>query len=189
MRCKYCNCLLEKCDNGVCRWCGKDNNIGFTSKDTNNVNFNMNHEHIKNEEFTTTADDLDNQLMKDYIGPNYQNLIQGGFSLPAFLFGTYYFCYRKFFSFGIILFFIEFFCGYIGVVIAHLISGFMFKSSYIAYAKTKIEQYRNFYSNYSYQQLSELCKEKGGVNPKFLIFPVIISIMMIVTALLFFLPL
>lgn len=187
MRCKYCNCLLEEYDKGICRWCGKDNNINLTSQTINNVNSSINHEHIKSEEFTTLDDGLTTELMKDYIGTNYEKLKNKGFSFMGLLFGPYYFCYRKFFSFGIVAFFIEFFCGYIGVVIVHLIGGFMFKSSYLAYVKAKIEQYRNSYPNYSYQQLSEICKEKGGVNPKFIIFPVIVSIMMIVTALLFYL--
>lgn len=179
MRCKYCNCLLEECDNGVCRWCGKDNNIGFTSKDVNNVNSNMNHEHIKNEEFTTTADDLDNQLMKDYIGPNYQNLIQGGFSLPAFLFGTYYFFYRKFWILGIISFVISCYAGIFGIIFTRLVGGFIFKNSYIDFVKKKIKQYRFDYPNYSYRQLSGMCESSGGVSISFLIFPIILYIIII----------
>lgn len=179
MRCKYCNCLLEEYDKGICRWCGKDNNDDFNRKNMNNVNSNINHEHIKNEEFTTLNDDLDNQLIKDYIGPNYQNLTRGGFSLPAFLFGTCYFCYRKFWILGIISITISIFTGIFGMICTRLVGGFIFKNSYIDYVKRQIQQYRSNYPNYSYRQLSAMCETSGGVNIGFLIFPIILYVIII----------
>ncbi|MCI8778460.1 MAG: DUF2628 domain-containing protein [Bacilli bacterium] len=185
MRCKYCNCLLEECDNGVCRWCGKDNNININSKFINKTYEEINHEHIKNEEFTTTNDDLDNQLIKDYIGPNYQNLIRGGFSLPALLFGTYYFCYRKFWILGIISFFISLLVGIFGIVFTRLVGGFIFKDSYIDFVRRKITQYRFDYPNYSYRQLSGMCETNGGVSIGFLVFPIILYIIIILIFIMF----
>ncbi len=177
MRCKYCNCLLEECDNGVCRWCGKDNNSN--DKIITKTYEKNDHEHIKNEEFTTTDDGLDIQLIKDYIGPNYQNLIQGGFSFPALLFGSYYFCYRKFWAFGIISFVLSFYTGIIGMILIRIVGGFIFKNYYIAYVKKKIKQYRFDYPNYSYRQLSGMCESNGGVSIGFLIFAIILYIIIL----------
>lgn len=185
MRCKYCNCLLEECNNGVCRWCGKDNNININSKFINKAYEEINHEHIKNEEFTTTNDDLDNQLIKDYIGPNYQNLTRGGFSLPAFLFGICYFCYRKFWILGIFSIIISIFTGIYGIIFTRLMGGFIFKNSYIDYVKRQIEQYRSNYPNYSYRQLSGMCKTSGGVSIGFVVFPIILYIIIILIFIMF----
>lgn len=178
MRCKYCNCLLEEYDKGICRWCGRDNNEKINNQ---NINKNFEHEHIKNEEFTTLNDDLITELMKDYIGQNYENLVTQNFSVVALLFGPYYIFYRKFFSLGITILILEFFLGIgiFSVTVVHIVSGFIFNKYYINHVKTKVTQYRLQYPNYSYEKLKGICTYNGGVSIGFIIYPIIVSIITI----------
>lgn len=126
----------------------------------------------------TNNDNSDKELLKLYVGPNYENIITGGFSFCTLFFGIYYLYYRKQHKYVLPLFIFQiimsvvygifslkigFLLSFIQFVIYFMIAK-NFKNNYIEEAKLKIGEIQNQTMNPEEQK--DLIKKAGGVNFK-----------------------
>ena len=182
MRCKYCNVLLEEYDKGICRYCGKDNHV------VGSIIESSTHQHIKSQDFINPNDSMTTELMKHFIGNNYDSILRGGFSIPSFIFGIWYLAYRKFWKLFIpLLFGYIFFAPFVVPLtfVINVILGIKFKKEYLKYVEEKIINIRNQNQNLSYEELKGICKANGGVNKNLILVCIIIGLMIIIPFLVF----
>lgn len=130
----------------------------------------------------------EDELLKLYIGQNYESIVNGGYSYCTLLLGLYYLYYRKQYSQAYMLLFIQ-----MGIVLAYcfllkdlwyiliflytaicFIIGASFKNNYVAKAKEKITETNN--QNISLDEKKEIIKKTGGVDNKVYILFISISI-------------
>lgn len=121
---------------------------------------------------------LEDELLKLYIGPNYESIVNGGYSYCTLFFGLYYLFYRKQYKLAYILIFIQ-----VGVILAnafairnlwyllsflnlaiYFIMGASFKKNYVENAKEKITEINK--QNISVDEKKEIVKKIGGVDNK-----------------------
>lgn len=110
------------------------------------------------------------ELLKAYIGSNYDNMMKRNFSIWAIIFGPLHYLYWKMYLQGGFLllfenFIIAFLNKYIGVyvyaiiVLLRLIYGATFKESYINHAINKV---MNIKKKYVTKNTNEICAKQGG---------------------------
>lgn len=160
----YCPRCGSKCieNEKFCRSCGEplkqewNTNQYYPSSD----NYNYNYSNI-----------TDETLEEAYVGPNYEKIKKGRFSIAAFFFGIYYLIYRKMWLYAL---------GWLALIIAgniliseyvsilslgiFIAAGIGFNKLYMQHVKKKIEKLKDQYSNRSKEELLKICKEKGGVS-------------------------
>ena len=119
---------------------------------------------------TTNTDD---ELLKAFIGQNYEKITSGSFNVAGFFFPTLYMFYRKMFAYALILFLVNL---AITILIANLIkipipigvinvlSGFFVNKVYIFHARKKITKIKAANSQKSLEELKAICTTKGGTN-------------------------
>jgi len=110
------------------------------------------------------------QLLRNYIGPNFDNMMKRNFSIWAIIFGPLYYLYWKMYLQGGFFllfenFIIAFLQKYIGVfvyliiLLLRLIYGATFKDSYINHAINKVMIIKKKYVT---KNTSEICAKQGG---------------------------
>jgi len=114
---------------------------------------------------------FEEQLLKAFIGNNYEKIAQKKFSVPALLLSWIYTLYRKIYLPSIIgmiaiilLGFLPSMVYYIIVFAFVIILGINFNKWYIEYAKKQIRKIKLNNQNISENELISICKEKGGTN-------------------------
>ena len=113
----------------------------------------------------------DDLLINAYIGKNAEKFKKGGFSVYTFLFGLFYVLYRKMWLLGIIWFlgvliisaFLPSFSELLTSVIGFVFS-FQFNNWYLKHVKEKVEKIKIENSNVSFDQLLNICANKGGTT-------------------------
>lgn len=109
---------------------------------------------------------MDNEnLLREFIGNNYEKIRGGGFNFAAFFFGPFYLFYRKMILWGTILFAIDFVVSTIITVpfLSLFISvaiGALFNKFYVEYAKTEVESIRMSNPH----NTLDACIKKGGTS-------------------------
>ena len=131
----------------------------------------------------------EDELLKLYIGPNYESIVNGSYSYCSLFLGIYYLFYRKQYSQAYMLLFIQ-----VGIILSYdfllvglsylllllyaiicLIIGASFKKNYVATAKEKIKEINK--QNISLDEKKEMIKKAGGVDNKaYLLFVVLLII-------------
>ncbi len=128
-------------------------------------------------------------FLKDYIGEDYNWIVEKPFNIYALLLSWMYFLYRKLYIIGIIGLAIT---GYvlrvtpnilpIYIIIVMVLSGILFNPIYLIISKIKVANIVNRYSDKSNQEIREICADKGGVNtPRALLIFLIFLIIMLFT--------
>lgn len=113
---------------------------------------------------------VDQSLEKAFIGKNYEQLMTTRFSFPAFLFGGYYFLYRKLYLYGILLILANLIMLivipelYLIWFIINIILGTYFNKIYQNFINKKIKRLKEINTSSSNTDLINLCKRKGGTN-------------------------
>ena len=108
-------------------------------------------------------------LLKIFIGKNYERITTREFNIPGFFLGTFYMLYRKIYLYGILIFILDliiinlFNNVYIGLLINLLIALFVNKI-YVSLAKSKINKIKNINKDKSDEEIEKICKEKGGTS-------------------------
>ncbi len=112
-------------------------------------------------------------LIKAYVGKNYDQLKTTKFSIPTFFFGIYYLLYRKMWLYALSLLALSIMC-IIGknlygikylyglVIIVNIIISLMFSKLYFKTVRKRIQKIKKL--NYTSQQLLNECTKKGGVS-------------------------
>lgn len=111
----------------------------------------------------------EDELIKAYIGPNYDKLLNSKFNVGAFLVTPLYLCYRKLFLYGFLLFIINLviinFTNFsmattaISVVIA-----IVFNKIYIPEVRKRVQKIKQKNPDKSLTELKEICAKKGGTS-------------------------
>lgn len=111
----------------------------------------------------------DEELLKEFIGENYEKITTKPFNFAGFFFTSLYMCYRKLFGYAIIAFILNLILLNVVKILAieiafNIIIGFIINKLYVATAKKKVAiiKYKN--PNASFDELKTLCAKKGGTS-------------------------
>lgn len=179
MKCTNCGANLKD-DASYCIRCGsKINSDGISI--SNNVN--KNRKSLNNY-------DLDN-LLKAYVGNNYNKFIYSSFSILYFLLGPIYGFARRMYSFSIIYIIVNSIVIYISskidqtlpIVLSFIlliIFSLNFKKQYINTAKVRVNKIIDNNLDLDIVMLQNKCSKKGGLNILFVILPILIIIISVI---------
>lgn len=114
---------------------------------------------------------LDEKLLEDYIGNNYNKITSEKFSFSAFFLSSAYLLYRKLYLYGILLMVVSnILLKIIGnmsnilIFIFIIVLGINFNKWYVEYAKKQVTKIKNQNQSATYEVLKQKCKTAGGTN-------------------------
>ena len=129
----------------------------------------------------------DEDLIKIYVGKNYEKIKKANFSLPTFFFGPIYFFYRKLYALGLGYALINIFIGISAlpiIIVIRVLLATTFSQLYLNIVKKRIEKIKQQNKNIDKETLKLRCKIKGGVNILVILILIIIlflSIILVIT--------
>lgn len=132
---------------------------------TNNTLQNNMDVHIPN-----NTNEIDEQLLNIYIGSNVEVIKGGKFSWCTFFFGPMYVIYRKMWLFAISwqvgYWILVLFVPHIRFLlfIAEIILSVEFNKIYVKHAREEITKIKNENPSKSFDEISNICGEKGGTS-------------------------
>ena len=156
-----------------------NNNLNEGQNLISNNNNNLNQNLISNDYSN------DEELIKAFIGPNYEKITHNIFNFSGFFFSFLYMYYRKMFLYGILLFLfstlINFFSkNFFPGIIINAILGLAFNQLYLYYVKNKITKIKNENPNLSNEELKNICASKGGTSIGKLFLGFILEIILVI---------
>lgn len=119
------------------------------------------------------------ELIKEYVGKNYDKIKNTKFSCPTFFFGPIYFLYRKLYAYAFIWILAIMIFGLLfpGLfLLTSIVIASTFPIIYLKTVKRKVLEIQTFNKNLPKDDIINLCRKKGGVN---IIFPLLIIIFII----------
>ena len=127
-------------------------NVGVTSQPTNNL-----------------ASTNDEELLRAFIGNNYEKITTRPFNFAGFFFTTFYMFYRKMFLYAILLFLVNLVVlnvinNFIVTLAFNVAVGFLVNKVYLFYAKKKIDKIKFQNQQKDINELKGLCSAKGGTS-------------------------
>ena len=111
----------------------------------------------------------DEELLKAFIGKNYDKITTRPFNWSGFFFTTLYMAYRKMIGYGLLFFALNIFVvsilklPYIAMLF-NLIIGLVVNKLYISYAKKKIVKIKVENQQKSLDEIKGICAAKGGTS-------------------------
>lgn len=108
------------------------------------------------------------ELLKEYIGPNYDKFLMRPFNFAAFFFTAIYFFYRKMTLYGIILIIIQSVMSYFlismpyALLIVNVLCGFLTNKIYAHFALRKINKIIMNHGGRSTEYIKGVCSVAGG---------------------------
>lgn len=116
---------------------------------------------------TKNMSPTEEEYIKAYIGPKYDNFLKNKISWSSFFFGPIYFCYRKYYSLAIIYILISIITMIISPILwlflVISISSF-FNILYIKHSQKKVGEILVKYKDLDHETKLKKCKQAGGVN-------------------------
>ena len=168
-------------------------NDGINTQPVNPISNMRPEEPTQNISANTNIDD--EELLRAYIGKNYEKITTKSFNIAAFFFTTLYMCYRKMFIYGLLLF-----IGYLAISITlsiitqniiitmiisialNIIIGLFFNKIYLSHVKKKIAIIKANDPQKSNEELKTLCTKKGGTSGFQLFWGILAQIAVIIIA-------
>lgn len=155
MFCPNCGSKIYE-EEQFCKYCG--------AKLNKNI-YNFNNE---NNNYSIVSDE---DLIKAYVGDNYEKISNNSFSLPTFFLGIFYFLYRKMYLYSFFLFLgfiissilFDNYIYIIEIVISILLS-INFSKIYMSFVKKKVNKIKIENGSKDNNELLVLCKKKGGTS-------------------------
>lgn len=206
MYCRNCGNTVKNGET-FCAYCGTkiDNQVVYQNNNYSNQNINYNQSvQNTNYEYQNYGQasqngyyqqqvqyvDIDEELLKSYIGEKYSSFVNNKFNVPMFFLGGVYLIYRKMWLYLLIVlainFVLEFVPGFDGLsIIASAIYAIAVNKLYIKHAQQKVRKIKEKRPNMNFEQLKAECQRKGGTSIGWaiavpsLIFIVIFAIMMV----------
>ena len=117
------------------------------------------------------------ELIKEYVGKEYNKIKNTKFSIPTFLFVPFYFLYRKLYTIGLLWLLLIIIFSWIFPTILFFISLILsttFTYIYLSVVTKKVEEIKKENKNLDKDTIKQRCKTKGGVN---YIIPIILIIL------------
>lgn len=111
-------------------------------------------------------------LLKAFVGKKFQKIQMSPFNFGAFLFGGFYFLFRRMYLYGFIAYIIEllvllFSPNVIGLAITavlRLIYAFVVNYLYIKFANKSVINIKHKFSKNNLNELVQICSKKGGTD-------------------------
>lgn len=120
---------------------------------------------------TNANNDINNdeELLKEFIGKNYDKISTRPFNFAGFFFTTFYLFYRKMFLYGILLFIVNLIVlnvinNFIVTILFGVAVGFLVNKVYLYYAKKKIEKIKIQNQGKDFNTIKAVCTTKGGTS-------------------------
>ncbi len=182
MKCNNCGNEIKPGDK-FCTACGS----AITS------NQEVNNSVINTEPETKTIEQTpDEELIKAYIGKNYEKISQKSFSLPAFFLTSIYLLYRKLYIYTLILIIGSIVLSFIPLIslisslLISIVLGLKFNEIYLEEVKRKVEIIKLENKTATKEELLDICSKKGGTNIVAPIIAIATVFILIVLLILFF---
>ena len=138
--------------------------------------------------------DNNDNLLKVFIGKNYDKITTKGFNVAGFFFSMFYMFYRKMLLYGFLCILIELGLGlvfknyYLGLILNILIGLFVNKI-YIIYANKKINKIKDENQGKTPQEIENICMNKGGTSGLYLFLGIIIELFVLLLMIFVLIPL
>lgn len=144
--------------------------INISNTNNDNIETLSLNEPINNNIINSNNNQTDEEeLLKSFIGKNYDKITTRPFNIAGFFFTTFYLFYRKMFLYGIILFLINLIISiiisnvFVTLLIA-IIFGAIVNKIYLNYSKKKIAKIKLKNSGKNIEELTMICSNKGGTS-------------------------
>lgn len=156
-----------------------DNSINPTSGNplpNNNINVQTNMQpnqsinNIQSQQNVTNFNQVnDDDLLKSFIGNNYEKITTRPFNFAGFFFTTFYMFYRKMFGYSLLVFLLNLVVlnvinNFAVTMVFNVIVGLIVNKIYLSYAKKKIAIIKANNSQKSPEELKNICASKGGTS-------------------------
>lgn len=144
-------------------------NNGYDNNSTINNSINMQ----SNLNSTNNSIINDEELLKSFIGNNYDKITKKPFNFAGFFFTTFYMFYRKMFLYGLFGFVINLILlnivtnpiiSLILVLLVSLLVGLLINKIYLCYAKRKVNKIKLNNAQKSMEEIKGICSIKGGTS-------------------------
>lgn len=117
---------------------------------------------------TASAMGNDEELVKAYIGKNYEKITTQQFNVCAFFFSTFYMFYRKMFLYGLLVFIanlilMNFISDKLSIAVGVLLGVFLNKF-YVSEVRKRVAKLKQSNPQMSHEELKTLCANKGGTS-------------------------
>ena len=111
----------------------------------------------------------DDDLLKSFIGNNYEKITTRPFNFAGFFFTTFYMFYRKMFGYALLVFLLNLVVlnvinNFAVTIVFNIIVGLLVNKIYLSYAKKKIAIIKANNSQKSPEELKSICATKGGTS-------------------------
>ena len=111
----------------------------------------------------------DEELLKAFIGNNYEKITTRPFNFAGFFFTTFYMFYRKMFGYALLVFLLNLIVlnvinNFIVTLAFNVLVGLFVNKIYLYYAKKKIAIIKASNSQMSTDELKRICATKGGTS-------------------------
>ncbi len=140
-----------------------------------------------------TITNSDEELLKAFVGKNYDKITKNSFNFAAFFGNSLYLFYRKMFLYGLLLFFINLFIinvvdGYFVATLYYLAVGICMNKFYLSFAMKKINKIKFVNQGKDMNELKRICASKGGTSIGLTILGAVLQIVigLIILLILFF---
>ena len=135
----------------------------------NNVNSQINNNVSSNISSTSVNQGGDDELLKAFIGNNYDKITTRPFNFAGFFFTTLYMFYRKMFGYALLVFLLNFIVlnvinNFVVTLAFNVVVGLLVNKIYLSYAKKKITVIKTSNSQKSIEELKSICSTKGGTS-------------------------
>lgn len=159
------------------------NNISSEQPVSNNINFGP------------SSEEESKELLKAYIGKNYEKITTKKFNFAGAIFGALYMFYRKMFGYAIIVFLIintiiptvilnvtknSLLSFVIYILINIIIVGIFVNNIYVKFANQKINKIKSKNPSKNIDELKSICTNKGGTSIGYLFLGIITPIIMVI---------
>lgn len=151
------------------------NNVNSTSEINNNnvqpqmqPNQNINN-NIPPQQIFNSNSVSDEELLRAFIGNNYEKITTRPFNFVGFFFTTFYMFYRKMFGYGLLVFLLNlvalnFINNFIITIVFNVAVGLLVNKIYLSYANKKIAKIKIENSDKDINKLKNICSSKGGTS-------------------------
>lgn len=141
------------------------NNTPNTANTSTNMSINQNTASKNN----IVNNQLDDELLKAFIGKNYEKITKKQFNFAGFFFTTLYMLYRKMFLYSIIAFLLNIlilnvFKQSLLIIVFNIAIGLLINKIYLGYAKKKVANIKANNKQKSVDELKGICTSKGGTS-------------------------
>lgn len=158
------------------------NNVEMTNTTSNLQNDISSEQSVSNNiNFGISSEEENKELLKTYIGKNYEKITTKKFNFAGAFFGALYMFYRKMFGYAIIVFLINLIIlniikSSLLNLITFLLVGIFVNDIYVKYANKKINNIKSKNPSKNIDELKSICSNKGGTSFGYLFLGIIIEI-------------